>query len=239
MKYIYGPVKSRRLGLSLGITTTPCKICSFDCVYCQLGKTTFKTLGLQEYIKSGEILQELTVWFQYNPQVAQAINYISFSGAGEPTLNSKIGELITDIKKITSVPIAVITNSSLLNNPQVRKGIIHADLIIPSLDAASKEVFLQINRHHEALKLEEIIQGLISLRKEFPGQIWLEVMLVRGVNDDLRQIKKLSEIIEQINPQRIQINSPVRSTSEPGCFAVDKNKLEKIKEILGDKCEII
>jgi wyosine [tRNA(Phe)-imidazoG37] synthetase (radical SAM superfamily) len=239
MKYIYGPVKSRRLGLSLGITLTPCKICSFDCVYCQLGKTTFKTPEIKEYIKAGEIIQELAIWVQNNPEAARSLNYITFSGAGEPTLNSKIGQLIAEIKKITPVPIAVITNASLLNNPEVRKAISLADLIIPSLDAASPEVFVRINRPHESLKLDEIIQGLISLRKEFAGQIWLEVMLARGINDDLRQIKKLNEIIEKVNPQRIQINSPVRSTAEPDCLAVDKSKLEKIKEILGQKCEII
>ena len=239
MKYIYGPVKSRRLGLSLGITATSYKTCSFDCIYCQLGRTTLKTAEIQEYIKAGEIIQELTGWAQNNPQAAQTLNYISFSGAGEPTLNSKLGQLIAEIKKIIPVPIAVITNASLLNNPGVRKAISLADLIIPSLDAASPEVFLHINRPHETLKLDEIIQGLISLKKEFSGQVWLEVMLVHGINDDIRQIKKLSEVIEKINPQKIQLNSPVRSTAEPDVFAVDKSKLEKIKEILGERCEII
>jgi len=239
MKYIYGPVKSRRLGLSLGITVTPCKVCSFDCVYCQLGKTTIKTAEIQEHLKAGEIIQELIIWVQNNPQLAQELNYISFSGAGEPTLNSRIGQLIAEIKKVIPVPIAVITNASLLNNPQVRKDISLADLIVPSLDAANPEVFLQINRPHETLKLDEIIQGLISLRKEFSGQIWLEVMLVRGINDDLRQIKRLNEIIEKINPQKIQLNSPVRSTTECNVLAVDKSKLDKIRDILGEKCEII
>ena len=239
MKYIYGPVKSRRLGLSLGITVTPCKVCSFDCVYCQLGKTTLRTTEVREYIKTEEVIQELGVWLKNNSQLAQILNYISFSGAGEPNLNSKIGQLITEIKKITAVAVAVITNASLLNNPDVRKAISTADLIIPSLDAPSPEVFMRINRPHESLRLEEIIQGLISLRKEFSKQIWLEVMLVRGINDDLRQIKKLNEIIEQINPQKIQLNSPVRSTAENNCLAVDKGKLEKIKGILGEKCEII
>ena len=239
MKYIYGPVKSRRLGLSLGITVTPCKVCSFNCVYCQLGRTTLKTLEIKEYIKAEEIIRELNIWLKNNPQAAQASNYITFSGAGEPTLNSKIGQLIAEIKKIMPVPIAVITNASLLNNPDVRKAVGLADLIVPSLDAATLEVFARINRPHESLRLDEIVRGLISLRKEFSGQIWLEVMLVRGINDDLRQIKKLREIIEKINPQKIQLNSPVRSTAEPNCLAVDKSKLEKIKEILGEKCEII
>jgi len=239
MKYIYGPVKSRRLGLSLGITVTPCKVCSFDCVYCQLGKTTSRTPEIKEYIKAEEILQELSLWLKSNPEAPQALNYISFSGAGEPTLNNKVGELIATIKKITPVPVAVITNASLLSNPQVRRAIGSADLIIPSLDAATAEVFARINRPQESLKLHEIIQGLITLRKEFSRQIWLEVMLVRGINDDLRHIKKLKEIIDEINPQKIQLNSPVRSTAESDCPAVDKAKLERIREILGEKCEII
>lgn len=239
MKYIYGPVKSRRLGLSLGITVTPCKVCSFDCVYCQLGKTTSRTLEIKEYIKAEEIIQELNFWLKSNPQAAQTLNYISFSGAGEPTLSSKIGQLIVEAKRITPVPVAVITNASLFSNPDVRKAVSAAGLIIPSLDAATPEVFARINRPQESLRLEDIIQGLISLRKEFSGQVWLEVMLVRGINDDLRHIKKLNEVIERINPHRIQLNSPVRSTTESNCPVVDKAKTEKIREILGEKCEII
>jgi wyosine [tRNA(Phe)-imidazoG37] synthetase (radical SAM superfamily) len=239
MRYIYGPLKSRRLGLSLGITVTPCKVCSFGCVYCQLGRTTLKTLEIKEYIKAEEIIQELKLWFRNNPEAARAINYITFSGAGEPTLNSRLGWLIVEIKKITAVAVAVITNSSLLSNPAVRKALSLADLIIPSLDAATPEVFARINRPNASLKLEDIIQGLISLRKDFPGKIWLEVMLVRGINDDLRQIRKLNGIIEQINPQKIQINSPVRLTSQANILAVDKAKLEKIREILGEKCELL
>ena len=239
MKYIYGPVRSRRLGLSLGITVTPCKVCSFGCVYCQLGRTTLKTPEIRDYIKAEEIIRELNLWLQNNPRDARELNYITFSGAGEPTLSSEIGQLIAEIKKIMPVPVAVITNASLLSNPQVRRAIGLADLIIPTLDAAAPEVFARVNCPHESLKLTEIIQGLISLRKEFSGKIWLEIMLVRVINDDLRHIKKLKEIVEQINPQKIQINSPVRSTSEPDVLAVEKTKLEKIKEILGEKCEII
>ncbi len=239
MKYIYGPVKSRRLGLSLGVTLTPCKVCSFDCIYCQLGNTTQKVNETKEYVKAEEVIRELTVWLQNNIETVKDLNYISFSGSGEPALNSKLGYLIIEIKKITSVPIAVITNSSMLVYPQVRQAIAHADLIIPSLDAVNPEVFIKINRPHDSFKLEEIIQGLISLRKEFQGQLWLEVMLVHGVNDDLRHIKKLAEVIENINPQKIQLNSPVRSTAEAQVSAVEKSKLEKIKEILGQRCQII
>ncbi|MCM8795479.1 MAG: radical SAM protein [Candidatus Omnitrophica bacterium] len=239
MKYIYGPVKSRRLGLSLGMTLTPYKVCSFDCIYCQLGKTTEKTIQRKVYIKIEEIIEELKLWLANNVEVAKNLNYITLSGSGEPTLNIGIGELLLEIKRISSLPVAVITNSSLLVEATVREALLLADLILPSLDAVNQKIFERIDRPLEGINLEEIIEGLVKLRKEFRGKLWLEVMLVKGINDDLRQIKKLKAVIEKINPDKIQLNSPVRTTSEPNILAVTKAKLEKIKEILGDKCEVI
>ena len=239
MKYIYGPLNSRRLGFSLGITLTSSKVCNLNCIYCQLGKTTVQLNERKEYALVEDIFAELKWWLENNLAEVSKLNYITFSGSGEPTLNSKIGRLIEMIKKISPVRIAVITNSSLLRDPLVRRDLLFADLIMPSLDAVTLEVFAKIDRPHPDIKIEHIIEGLISLRKEFHGKIWLEVMLVAGINDDLRHIKKLKEIIDVINPDKIQINSPVRSTAEPGIFPVDKSKLEKIKEILGGKAEII
>lgn len=239
MKYIYGPVKSRRLGLSLGITLTPYKICTFDCVYCQLGKTTERTAERREYIPIEEIISELRSWLQNNSREAKNLDYITLSGSGEPTLNIKIGQLIAEVKKITAIPIAIITNASLLNDARMRQAMLGADLVVPSLDAVTPEIFTKIDRPQEGIKVEDIIEGLISLRREFRGKLWLEVMLVSGINDNLRHIKKLKEAVERISPDKVQLNSPVRTTAEPGIFAVDRNKLEKIKEILGDKCEIL
>ncbi|OGX41070.1 MAG: hypothetical protein A2984_03375 [Omnitrophica WOR_2 bacterium RIFCSPLOWO2_01_FULL_41_12] len=239
MKYIYGPVKSRRLGLSLGITLTPYKICSFNCVYCQLGRTTLQAHERKEYIPIQEIINELKLWFFNNAQQAKNLNYITLSGAGEPTLNIKIGEVIIEIKKITALPIAVITNASLLNMPSVRKELCNADLIVPSLDSVDLTSFIKIDRPKEEIKIEGIIDGLVNLRKEFKGKVWLEVMLVKGINDGLEQVRKLKEIIDKINPDKVQLNSPVRSTAEPQVQAVDKKRIEKIKEILGERCEII
>ncbi len=239
MKYIYGPLKSRRLGLSLGITLTPYKICSFNCVYCQLGKTINTTNERKEYIPIQEIINELKLWLQNNILEAKGLNYITLSGSGEPTLNIKIGQLIAEIKKITAVPVAVITNASLLNVTAVRQALSYADLIIPSLDAVTPEIFAKVDRPKEDIKIEDIINGLIGLKKEFKGKIWLEVMLVKGINDDLAHIRKLKDIIDKINPDKIQLNSPVRTTAEENILAVDKKKLEKFKETLGEKCEII
>jgi len=239
MKYIYGPVKSRRLGFSLGLSLTPHKACSFNCIYCQLGKTTLCTCERKEYIRIAEILEELKLWLDNNASEALGLQYVTLSGPGEPTLNNRISELITQIKKITKVPLAVITNASLLSDPAVRREIALADLIVPSLDAVTEKVFNKIDQPYPGIKIEEIINGLVKLRQEYRGKIWLEVMLVAGVNDDLRQIKKIKEIADKINPDKIQLNSPVRSSRELNLRAVSAPKLKKIQALLGEKCEVI
>ena len=239
MKYIYGPVPSRRLGLSLGLSITPHKTCNFDCLYCQQGKTVQATLERKEYIPISEVLDELRAWVLNHPEEEKKLDYITISGSGEPTLNTEVGRLIQEIKKISSCAVAVITNSSLLGGPAIRKSLLAADLIVPSLDAATEQVFQKIDRPHPGIKIDDIINGLIELRKEFSGKIWLEVMLASGINDDLRYIKKLKEVCDKINPDKIQLNSPVRTTAEPGIIPVAEAKLKRIKKILGEKCEII
>lgn len=223
----------------MGISLTSYKICDFDCIYCQLGKTEEPVVARKEYARTEDILNELKGWLQNNTEEAKSLNYITISGSGEPTLNAKIGEVISQIKKVTTYPVAVITNASLLNDTEIRKALLGADLIVPSLDTVIPEIFRQIDRPCGSIKIEDIIHGLASLRNEFRGKIWLEVMIVKGVNDDLGQIRKLKDIIDKINPDKVQLNSPVRTTTEKDVFPADKRKLKKIKEILGDKCEII
>ena len=237
--YIYGPIKSRRLGLSLGLSLSLNKICDLDCIYCQWGSVGKTVIKRKEYAKADEIIRELKSWMQNNLQAAKELKFVTLSGLGEPTLNTGIGELIDQLKNITGVKIAVITNSTLLGNPAVRQGLLKADLIVPSLDAVDAEIFKQIDRPHAGIKLNEIIDGLAALRKEFLGRIWLEVMLIAGMNDGLEHIKKLKKVIWRINPDKIQLNSPARPTAEKNVLAVDKVRLEKIREILGDKAEIV
>ena len=239
MKYIYGPIKSRRLGLSLGLSLSSNKICDLDCVYCQWGKTKKTVFQRKEYANIDEIIKELESWLDENLKIAKELKFITISGLGEPTLHAHFGELIKRVRKITNYNVAVITNSTLLNDPLVRKALLDVDLIVPSLDSVDEKIFKQIDRPHGLVNLNEIIAGLIALRKEFSGKIWLEVMLIAGVNDDIRHIKKLKKIIQRINPDRIQLNSPVRATAEKNVLPVDKTKLEKIRKILGDKAEII
>lgn len=239
MKYIYGPIKSRRLGLSLGLSLTLHKVCTFDCVYCQWGSVGRTVSIRKEYAKPGEIIRELKSWLCDHPEEAGELKFVTLSGLGEPTINTGIGELIDRVKEVTPAKIAVITNSSFLGDPLVRQGILKADLIVPSLDAVDAEIFKQIDRPHADVKLNEIIKGLVALRKNFHGKIWLEIMFIAGINDDFKHVDKLKKVIARIKPDKIQLNSPVRTTAEKNVFSVEKTKLEKIKKILGAKAEII
>ena len=223
----------------MGLSLTEHKTCNLDCLYCQLGKTTDRVNERREYVKIQDILSELGLWLDNNPKEAKELSYITLSGAGEPTLNSGLGKLISGVKKLSDVKIAVITNAILLKDPKVRSELTGVDLIVPSLDAVIPQIFAKIDRPHPEIKLEEVIEGLVALRKEFRGKLWLEVMLISGVNDDIEHIMNLKEVTDRINPDKIQLNSPVRTTTEPGLRLVTRNKLEQIMEILGAKCEII
>jgi wyosine [tRNA(Phe)-imidazoG37] synthetase (radical SAM superfamily) len=236
LKYIFGPVPSRRLGRSLGIDLIPYKTCSFDCIYCDLGRTTHKTKSRQSYAALEEIQGELEIYLaalEKNP------DYITLSGSGEPTLNANLGEIIQKIKEITSTPVAVLTNSSLLPSKEVRRDLSEADIVLPSLDAITPALFEYINRPHASLRIDEIISGLIQFRKQYRGQIWLEILFCRGVNDGREEIEKFKEVIEKIQPDRVQLNTPVRPPAEDFAFPLTSSQLEEIRERLGDKAEII
>jgi wyosine [tRNA(Phe)-imidazoG37] synthetase (radical SAM superfamily) len=235
MSQIFGPVPSRRLGFSLGIDTVPYKTCSLDCIYCQLGKTTNKTIERKEYISCEDILPEIEEILKQKKK----IDYITFSGSGEPTLNSGIKTMINNIKKLTSIPIAVLTNGTLLFQPEIREELMEADLVIPSLDAVSEEVFKKVNRPHYSLKIDKIIDGLSDFSQEFKGKIWLEIMIVKGTNDSPQEIKRMTEVIEKIKLDKIQLNTVVRPPTEEFAQPVNLENLKKIKRTLGEKCEII
>ncbi|MEA2006246.1 MAG: radical SAM protein [Acidobacteriota bacterium] len=232
---IYGPVPSRRLGFSLGIDIIPCKTCTFNCIYCQLGPTKKTTIQRRSYYSCSEILAQLKSVLDSG----QRIDYITFSGSGEPTLNSILGKLIREIKKITSIPVAVLTNSSLISRKSVREALNAADLVVPSLDAATQDAFLLVNRPHSSLKAQKIIQGLIDFRKEFKGLLWLEVMLVKGINDSPPHIQKLMEAIAKIKPEKVQLNTVIRPPAEKFARPLNLKELERIKNMIGPNCEII
>jgi wyosine [tRNA(Phe)-imidazoG37] synthetase (radical SAM superfamily) len=233
--YVYGPVLSRRLGFSLGVDILPYKTCSFDCVYCQLGRTPKKTYRRGNFFSDEDILSQIKKVIA----AGRKLDYITFSGSGEPTLNTEIGKLIRQIKKTTSIPVAVLTNSSLLPQKSVRQALLAADLVVPSLDAATADAFRKVNRPHPSLRLKKIIEGLEKFRQEFKGKIWLEIMLVKGINDSPSDIKALKKAIVRIKPDKVQLNTVVRPPAEKWVRPVSKKELEDIKNKLGGRAEVV
>ncbi|MBA7602230.1 GTP 3',8-cyclase [subsurface metagenome] len=234
-KYLYGPVPSRRLERSLGVDIVPFKVCTLDCIYCQLGKTSKKTLQRKEYVSAEEVLTEL------KRKLAEGLqaDFITISGSGEPTLNSQLGEIVAGIKDLTEIPVAILTNGTLLYKKDVRLDCAKADVVLPSLDAGDEPTFRKINRPHADISIEKLISGLGSFRNEFAGQIWLEVFLVEAVNTDAAAIAKISEAIERIQPDKIHLNTAVRPTAERNVKRVDVEKLNAIAVQLGQRCEVI
>ncbi|MBA7669242.1 GTP 3',8-cyclase [subsurface metagenome] len=235
MKEVFGPVPSRRLGFSLGVDLVPFKTCTLGCVYCQLGRTTHKTLQRQEYIPMEGILPEVEKILNKGKR----IDYITFSGSGEPTLHSGIGKMISRIKRISSIPVAVLTNGTLLDQGQVQEDLWAADLVIPSLDAVDERIFQRINRPHASLNTKMIIRGLDDFAGKFPGKIWLEVMLMRGLNDSKEHIQKIANIIGRLPVEKVQLNTPHRPPAEDFARTVSSLDLRRQGRIFGGNCEII
>jgi len=232
-RYVFGPVPSRRLGRSLGVDLVPFKTCSYDCIYCQLGRTTHKTIERREWVPLQDVLAELKGKLSARP------DYITLSGSGEPTLFSRIQELIDRIKDMTDVPVAVLTNGSLLWRPEVREGLTPADLIIPSLDAGDEEMFRRINRPHGAISFENMLGGLIALRDEFQGQYWLEILLLAGYTDTEAQVSKLAECAARIRPHRVQLNTVTRPAAESFAEAVPPERLARLAAMFTPAAEVI
>ncbi|MFP4471685.1 MAG: radical SAM protein, partial [Bacteroidales bacterium] len=228
--HLFGPVPSRRLGMSLGVDMVPHKVCSFDCVYCECGRTTKLTTDRMKYVPVEKVKEELSKFFNENPDP----DYITFSGAGEPTLNSGFGEILEHIRAIKpDIPVAVLTNASLFTDPQVRKELLQATLILPSLDAAIEETFREINCPVNEIHIKQVIDGLIRFRNEFSGKIWLEVFILPGMNNDEQNLQALKEAIGQIRPDRIQLNTLDRPGTVSGLKPASATELQLVKEYFG------
>jgi len=233
--FVFGPVPSRRLGFSLGVDIIPRKYCNFDCIYCQIGKTTRKNVTRKKFFEVEEVVKEIVDTIQF----AEKVDFVTFSGSGEPTLNENLGTMIKEVKKKVNTPVAVITNSSTLQIEEVRNDLINADVILPSLDAASNEVFKSINRPQANLELTFIIEGIKSLKKDYKGRIWLEIMLIKGVNDTPDELQKLRFILNDLKVDKIHLNTVTRPPSEKNAGPLNRKELEKIKIFFGDNCEIV
>ncbi len=233
MKHVFGPVASRRLGRSLGIDVVPYKTCTHDCVYCQLGPTTRLTTECREWVCVDEVLSEARTALGACP------DFLTLSGSGEPTLFSPLGELIDQLKRLTSVPVAVLTNGSLLWRGEVREAVLQADLVIPSLDAGDEETYQAINRPHDDLTFEQVLSGLIEFRQEYRGEIWLEVFLLEG---PLSQEPHLSGLIDQVNrigADRVQLNTVTRPPAEEWAAPVGFGRLAEMAGRFRPTAEVI
>ena len=228
MEYLFGPVPSRRLGVSLGVDLVPHKVCSLNCIYCEVGRTTNLTIKRQEYVPIDAVIKELEGYLSQKP----ALDFVTFSGQGEPTLNSGLGKVIDFIKdNFPRYKVAVITNGTLFWDKNVREEVNRADVLLPSLDAVSEKAFLQINRPCKELQIERITEGLIKLRQEFKGKIYLEVFFVPGLNDAESELMQLKKEIEKIKPDLVQLNTLDRPGTELWVKALSQKKLRGISAI--------
>lgn len=235
--HLFGPVLSRRLGMSLGVDLVIHKICSLDCVYCECGKTTHLTCERQAYVPFETVKKELDHYWQHQKDP----DYITFSGSGEPTLNRDLGRVIAYIKaQKPMVQVAVLTNSTLLADPRVRQELALADLVIPSLDAVSKKVFSRINRPCPGVEVEDLVAGIQAFAREFTGKIWLEIFILPGINDTRLEIEKLRDAIVSIDPEQVQLNTLDRPGTDLKLGPASMADLERVKLLLGlDNVEII
>jgi len=234
-KYTFGPVPSRRLGFSLGVDIIPKKYCSFDCIYCQVGKTTNNTIQRKNFFDPQSIVEEIIE----SSKTKRHIDFITFSGSGEPTLCSDIGWMIKELKKYCHLPVAVITNSSLLWDKEVRSELVLADVILPSLDAASEDIFRFLNRPHPMIDLKMIVEGIKQFRIEYKGRLWLEIMLIDDINDDFDELEKLKKLISYCNPDKVQLNTITRPPLDETLKGIGNEQLNRICKYFGSNCEVI
>ncbi|WP_077368613.1 radical SAM protein [Anaerosalibacter sp. Marseille-P3206] len=224
-KYVFGPVPSRRMGISIGISPIPKGHCNFSCIYCQLGRTRCMTNKREEFFSCNDLIEE------FKEYLNDEINFdvVTIVGEGEPLLYKDLGILIKKLKNMTDKPIAVITNGALLSDPSVRNDLKNADIVLPSIDACNEEMFKKINRPHGNIKFDDVVEGLKIFSKEYEGQLWLETMIIKNINDNKEFFINLKNLLSTINYHRLYINSPVRPPAEG---FVEQPSKESIKEAI-------
>ncbi len=233
MSNVFGPVPSRRLGRSLGIDLVPFKTCTYDCAYCQLGRTTNRTMERREWFPLADIMSEVKEKLSSKP------DYITLSGSGEPTLYSRLGDLIEGIRSVTDIPVAVLTNGSLLWDREVRRQIIGAQLVVPSLDAGDDATFRKVNRPHPDISFDQMVEGLVDFRREYRGDLWLEVFILGGYTSIRDEALKIAGLAKQIAPDRVQLNTVTRPPAEEWAVRVPEAAMREITRLFDPPAEII
>jgi wyosine [tRNA(Phe)-imidazoG37] synthetase (radical SAM superfamily) len=234
MSQVFGPVPSRRLGLSLGVDLVALKTCSYDCLYCQVGKTTSKVVVPASFVKVEDVIAQVEKRLSHCTP-----DSITLAGSGEPTLFTEIDLLIRGVKELTSIRVALLTNGSLFWKEEIRERVLQADVIMPTLTSGVEETFQKIHRPHGSIDLHRVISGLKALRGVYRGLIWLEVILLAGLNDSDRELETLRSVIQQISPDRIQLNTVVRPPSDSRAKPLSGARLLEIRDYFGNTAEII
>jgi wyosine [tRNA(Phe)-imidazoG37] synthetase (radical SAM superfamily) len=230
-RYIFGPVHSGRLGLSLGLDLLGARICTFDCLYCEAGATDALTVSRKPYVPAERILDELAAFKAAGPG---RFDVVTLGGMGEPTLNTDCGAIIAGAKELfPNVPVAVLTNSSLLSDPQVRADLAGADIVLPSMDTLITAEYRRLNRPHASMDLDAIRRGLLDFRAGFSGAIYLEILLLAGVNDTEENLEQLRAFCRQLAPTRVDVVTMSRPGAHAGAHAVAPETLARFREALG------
>lgn len=228
-KYLYGPIASRRLGNSLGISPIPNKTCNYSCIYCQLGDTNHFTNTKEYFFPLEDIISEFKEVMNQNLH----IDVVSIVGDGEPTLYQGLGELITTLKTLTNKPICVITNGALLNNNLVQDDLLNADIIMPSINAYNEALFKKVNRPFKGITFKDTYDGLVNFSHKFKGKLWIEIMLLDGINDQDYDLQQFKEMLAKINYDRLYLNTVVRPPALSNVKMVSKDRMQKAVEVLG------
>jgi len=234
-RYLFGPVPSRRFGRSLGVDLNPYKTCSFDCVFCQLGRTTEKTITRREYVPTERVLSELREWLDKDGRA----DYITLSGSGEPSLHSSFGEVLEFIRSQSTIPAVLLTNGTMLNLQEVRDAAACADVVKTSLSAWDQPSYIWMNRPHPQLRFDHLIEGQKAFRAQFKGELWMEVFLVEGINSFPGDIQKIATLAGEIGPDRIHLNTSVRPPAEDFAAALSKEHMEELTHLFQPRAEVI
>jgi len=234
-RHVYGPVPSHRLGRSLGVDLVPFKTCAYNCIYCQLGRTTDLTITRREYVPVEQILVQLKEKLRTGPTP----DYVSLAGSGEPTLHARIGKLIAGIKRLTRIPVAVLTNGLLLSMRDIQDALMEADLVLPSLDAGDADLFRLVDRPHAQIEFDAMVDGLAVFRERFTKPVWLEVMLLAGITGIRAEVEKIAALARRIRPERVQINTITRPPCEEFAYPVSPDVMAAFARLFGRGASVV